>query len=774
MAGSALSVLPAAAWGQAAVPPTHGGRHPAHASARPARLSRPAAPYHASSDEAIAVTGSHAVSHGAVQAMSRSVMDQFVQGTSPMKMLSRLPGINFVANDPLGVDTWGSSLYMRGFMQQQLGVTLDGVPLGAQDYYTYNGQSINFAILSDNIDHMDISQGGGAVDVPATTNLGGAIQIYSADPADRMGGKVAQMFGSNKAFRTYVRFDSGKLNRSGTKFTVSYARSDGQKWKGAGSQFDQQVNAKIVQPLAPESRITAFFNWNDATQFNYADQSLDMLRTLGHRNDYYYPDYTRAYLAAEGQFSGEIANYSDALDVSYYDGVTHASDYLGGLNLHLTLTNRLEWNSVVYGQAENHWGTWTSPYTPSPNGAPLSEQVIFAGNQRFGLTSALRYSLGHHTIEGGVWYENNRYDINEFQYAEPLLGQGVPVSGVLGNFGTPFQHNWGMGYSTNTFQFHLQDSYRVLPNLTLRAGFKSLLVTTAGGATANDAAYNGQTDLPNGSLTTANGFLPHFNAEWHFLPNHELYFDIAKNMRAYSYGGYQLGSAWGVSNQATFDQLKKTIKPESDWVYDVGYRYTTPLIVGSLNLYHADFSNRLQSLTAGTIIQPVSTVVNVGSVSMYGVDAALTVNPVRNLSITNSVSYNHSTYGNDIVSQGTTYALKGKKVIDYPQFMYKANLTYRFHGAEAHFDANYSSRRYFSYVNDMSVAGYWMTSLGARYRFGNYGMLRNLTVDFNVYNLFNTSYISQIGENGFPLSGDFQSALAGPPRQYFGTVSAEF
>ncbi|MBB2201460.1 TonB-dependent receptor [Gluconacetobacter tumulisoli] len=714
------------------------------------------------------------MSHGAVQAMSRSVMDQFVQGTSPMKMLSRLPGINFVANDPLGVDTWGSSLYMRGFMQQQLGVTLDGVPLGAQDYYTYNGQSINFAILSDNIDHMDISQGGGAVDVPATTNLGGAIQIYSADPADRMGGKVAQMFGSNKAFRTYVRFDSGKLNRSGTKFTVSYARSDGQKWKGAGSQFDQQVNAKIVQPLAPESRITAFFNWNDATQFNYADQSLDMLRTLGHRNDYYYPDYTRAYLAAEGQFSGEIANYSDALDVSYYDGVTHASDYLGGLNLHLTLTNRLEWNSVVYGQAENHWGTWTSPYTPSPNGAPLSEQVIFAGNQRFGLTSALRYSLGHHTIEGGVWYENNRYDINEFQYAEPLLGQGVPVSGVLGNFGTPFQHNWGMGYSTNTFQFHLQDSYRVLPNLTLRAGFKSLLVTTAGGATANDAAYNGQTDLPNGSLTTANGFLPHFNAEWHFLPNHELYFDIAKNMRAYSYGGYQLGSAWGVSNQATFDQLKKTIKPESDWVYDVGYRYTTPLIVGSLNLYHADFSNRLQSLTAGTIIQPVSTVVNVGSVSMYGVDAALTVNPVRNLSITNSVSYNHSTYGNDIVSQGTTYALKGKKVIDYPQFMYKANLTYRFHGAEAHFDANYSSRRYFSYVNDMSVAGYWMTSLGARYRFGNYGMLRNLTVDFNVYNLFNTSYISQIGENGFPLSGDFQSALAGPPRQYFGTVSAEF
>ncbi|MBS4073806.1 TonB-dependent receptor [Ameyamaea chiangmaiensis] len=706
--------------------------------------------------------------------MTQASMEQFVAGTSPMKMLGQMPGINFVSDDPLGNDSWGSSLYLRGFSQSQIGMTLDGVPLGSQEYYTYNGQSSSFAIAPDNIAYMSVSEGAGAVDMPATTALGGGIQMFSSDPKEKAGAKISQMFGSNDSFRTFVRLDSGKLTPSGTRFYVSYARSDGMKWKGDGEQFGQMVNAKVLQPIGHSSKLSAFFTWNDATQFNYADQSLAMIHALGYHQDYYFPNYAKAYNAANGQFDSGLAGFDDAIDVSYYEGVTHVSDYLGGLNLDLALTDRLNWTSVVYGQSEHHYGTWTSPYTASPNGAPLSDQIIFAQNQRYGFTSALRYDIAHNSIEGGVWYENNHYTINEFQYAEPVLGEGAPIDPMSGNFGTPFQQNWGMGYNTNTFQFHLQDTYRPLPTLTLRAGFRSLLVTTAGGTTYNNIDYNGQAELPNGSLTSSAAALPHFNIEWRLLPHHEVYVDIAKNMRAYSYGGYQLGTAWGVSNQETFRQLQKTIKPETDWVYAIGYRYTTPRVVGSLNLYHADFSNRLQSLAAGTIIQPVTTVLNVGSVSMYGADISLTVRPFHGLSLTNSFSYNHSVYGNNINSQGTVYDLKGKYVVNYPQFMFKSNVTYQFHQAEVHFDANYISRRYFSYTNDTSVPGFWMTSLGARYRFGDHGVLHNLTFDFNIYNLINTSYISQMGENGNPMSGDYQSLLAGAPRQYFGTISAEF
>ncbi|WP_342627254.1 TonB-dependent receptor [Nguyenibacter vanlangensis] len=756
---TALAVPAMPAWAAAASP---GGKTRAPGKAR------------AVAAEALTVSHARTTAHGATVILGRQVLDQFVPGTSAAKMLSRLPGINFVSDDPLGTDSWGSALYMRGFTQQQLGFALDGIPLGAQDFRPYNGLMSTFAISPDNIAAMDVSQGAGALAMPSTTNLGGAVELRSVDPQMTRGGTVSQTFGSNQTYRTFVRLDTGVLNRSGTRMLVSYARADGRKWKGNGDQFDQQVNAKVVQPIAGAGRLTLFFDWNQTMQFAYADQSLAMLKALGTRNDYYWPYYNLAYLAAQGIYQPSLAGFSDAIDVSYYDGVTIAKDYLGGATLQLPLTDRLDWNTVLYGHGQRQWQTWTSPYTPSPNGAPLSEQVIEPRTQRYGFTSALDYQLGINRIEGGLWYENDHYISDEFQYPEPLLGQGEPLDAVNGRFGTPFQENWGMDYWSNTVQTHLQDTIRPTRNLVFNLGFRSLVVTTRGGGVANDVAYNGQETLPYGTLTAANGFLPDFRADWHFLRHHELYLDITKNMRGYGMSGYQLGSAWGVSSQQTFEALKRTIQPETDWVYDLGYRYSGRLLQGSLNLYHVDFSNRLQSLTAGTIIQPISTVINVGGVTMNGLDAALTLTPLRGLAITNSVSYNHAVYDNNITTQGTTYFLKGQQVVNYPRVMYKSNVTYNFHDAQIHFDAAYTSRRNFSYVGDMSVPGFWMASLGARYRFGDYRFLKNITVDFNVYNLFNSSYVSQMGENGNPLSGDYQSVLVGAPRQYFGTISTRF
>lgn len=54
------------------------------------------------------------------------------------------------------------------------------------------------------------------------------------------------------------------------------------------------------------------------------------------------------------------------------------------------------------------------------------------------------------------------------------------------------------------------------------------------------------------------------------------------------------------------------------------------------------------------------------------------------------------------------------------------------------------------------------------------GILQHITLEFNVYNLLNRSYIATVGEQGNPISGDYQSMLIGAPRQFFGTVRAEF
>lgn len=82
-------------------------------------------------------------------------------------------------------------------------------------------------------------------------------------------------------------------------------------------------------------------------------------------------------------------------------------------------------------------------------------------------------------------------------------------------------------------------------------------------------------------------------------------------------------------------------------------------------------------------------------------------------------------------------------------------------------------------------AGYWLSNLGLDYKLGNMGQyihgagfVQNLVFSFTVTNLTNQLYISTMGEGGNPIGGasaySYQSFLIGAPRQFFGSVRAEF
>ncbi|WP_408874309.1 TonB-dependent receptor domain-containing protein [Gluconacetobacter tumulicola] len=274
--------------------------------------------------------------------------------------------------------------------------------------------------------------------------------------------------------------------------------------------------------------------------------------------------------------------------------------------------------------------------------------------------------------------------------------------------------------------------------------------------------------------------MPHISADWYFIKHHELFFDITENVKSYPIAAYKQGASPFALSQSTYDLLQKQggLKPETDWNYAVGYRFTDSLVQASLYAYHTNFKNRLQQITSGSIVNPISTVANVGGVTMNGVDAGLTLTPIRSLSIYNSISYNHATFDDNLVEPGVTYHLRGQQVVAYPRFMYKNSLSYTWKNFDTHFDTTYMGTRNFSYTGDMKVPHYWLESLGARYHFGSlgrgFGFVKDLTFEFNIYNLTNTKYIATMGENGLPMTGDYQSFLVGAPRQYFGTIRAGF
>ena len=725
--------------------------------------------------EEIAVFG-----HGSTRQMTsitHAMMQQSVPGTSPLKVLSQLPGVLYQSADPLGIYEYSSQIFMRGFSQSQLGFTLDDIPLGDQQFNNYNGLSVTRSIISDNVGGVDVSQGAGAIDVASTSNLGGAIQIHSLDPSHQRGGTISQTFGSNSAMRTYIRLESGDLNKTGTRFYVSYARTNMNLWKGGGYDYSDQVNAKLIQPLSHNSSLKLFFDWSSVQQFDYQDMTMNYLHTVGPRLANYYPDYTAAYKAAQGTYPAPLLKTNDPFDAAYYAGTANRVDYLGGLTLNENLTNILNWKTTLYAHADNGYSTWTTPYMPSPNGAPLSQRIQTPQVARGGFQTALSYKIARHTINAGVWYEYGNFNEGRYFTQAPLLGQGTlgnpttgfPVSKV-------FAHPWQEAFSSNTFVFHLQDTYRVTDTLTINAGFKSMIVNSGNNVATQNLSINGAL-IAQGRLEASNAFLPQISANWRFLPHHELFFDVSHNMRTFPEDGYgtNISATPWTASQTAFQSTKQNLRPETDWVYEGGYRFTTSKISALASLYRINFSNRLQLITSQAGINPVTAVQNVGGVTTNGAEASLTIRPINGLSIYNSFSYAHSTYDQNVETGGVLQAIRSKLVPNYPKFMYKGNISYTIGSFTVHVDGSYLSSRKLTYTNDLHVPGYFLANFGARYNFGSFGFLKGVTTSFNIYNLTNKNYVSTTNElgNNFVNTG-YNYFLIGAPRQFFGTVSANF
>ena len=148
------------------------------------------------------------------------------------------------------------------------------------------------------------------------------------------------------------------------------------------------------------------------------------------------------------------------------------------------------------------------------------------------------------------------------------------------------------------------------------------------------------------------------------------------------------------------------------------------------------------------------------------------------LSWSNSASYNSSTISSDYMTGTATgtrvIASKGKDAVDAPRVLANSALRYHDKRWTGNMSVRHVDKRYFTILNDLSVPGYTTVDAGASYRIPSARMARELLLQFNVANVFDTSYIGPIGTGGFTVSGDNQTLQAGARRLMFFTVGTTF
>jgi iron complex outermembrane recepter protein len=581
-------------------------------------------------DEAILVTAKQTRSATAIPA---SEIQKILPGVSPLKAIQTLPGVLYVTADPWGNNEQNAQIFIHGFAGNQLGYTMDGIPLGDQSYGNYNGLSPQRAVISENVARVIVSAGAGDLATPSNSNLGGTIETYSSDPAKAFGVTANQTVGSYNTSRTYLRLDTG-LSKAGTDSAyVSVARQKAKAWDFNGWQGGWQANAKYVHDDSV-GKLTLYFDYNDMTQPN-EDATVFFKPSAGgtatavqlytpYTKPFYYSDFNgyRSYINAMGNSPAAVGgNYRN-----YYSDAQR-TDYLMYARYEAKIADNVTLSNTAYYHHNDGAGVVAGPLGQSittaqpyldPGYASLPTNCRFAANgngvrptactaltdaqaaargaamvaatggsglitrtteyriDRGGVISSLNAEIGNHKIELGGWFEHNSTTQWRRWYAVPVSDPSLstPYIRPLEKMAPLFTQYQGEA-RINNLQLHIQDTWQVFEPLLVQFGLKTSAQWADGWYPVQPklGSLSGLTgNLPEGKINTLKWFLPAVGATYDVNGHEQVYFNVQKNLRqyqAYLAGG---GGPWFTGSQTAFNAFATDGKPESSWTYEAGLR----------------------------------------------------------------------------------------------------------------------------------------------------------------------------------------------------------
>ncbi|KQV58354.1 MULTISPECIES: TonB-dependent receptor [unclassified Caulobacter] len=712
-----------------------------------------------------------------VQTVKDDAIGLEAAGTSALKAIDKLPGVTFQSADAFGAYEWSTRISIRGFNQNQLGFTLDGVPLGDMSYGNHNGLHISRAVASENIGRVELAQGAGALGTASTSNLGGTLQFFSRDPQQTMGGEIDVTGGSDNMHRVFGRFETGAIEQlGGLRGYISIADQKTDKWKGGGDQKQRQYDAKVVMPLGERGDLTGFYHRSERREQDYQDLSFEMIKRLGRDWDNTQPNWGLAVAAARAYQTGTALPAPFAtVDDAYYAGAGVRDDDLYGAALKLDVTEHVTFNATAYEHKNKGQGLWYTPYLASPGfgtagsaAAPLSIRTTEYDIDRGGLIADLAVELGSHRFSGGFWHEINHFNQARRFYAETAA---APSRDPLDFQENPFFTQWQYAFETKTTTGHLEDEWTISDAFKVNFGFKAIKVTNSVKTVVGNPLA--------GQIESKDNFLPQAGFVWKLSPDIEAFGGYTENLGAFVSAA--TAGPFGSQSQAVVDYVAKTLKPESSKTFELGARYRNERFQGVAAVYHVAFDNRLLAAnTAAPILGLPAVLSNVGSVETKGVELAGTYRLTDAWSLYGAYTYNDSKYEDDVVDGAgkVTVRTKGKTVVNTPKNIFKGELSFEQAGFFGKLGVAYTDKRYYTYENVGGQApSTTIADLTLGYRFGDEGWGKGLQIQANVTNLTDKDYISTIGSGGFVNSdptGTAQTVLTAPPRQFYVSVKKTF
>jgi len=151
----------------------------------------------------------------ASSAVSEDMLNQVSGAASVLGALDYIPGVLVNEGDAFGGDDWSTTISIRGFQvsldEQQLGMTIDGIPNGNSNYG--GGSKANRFLDTENLSGVDVVQGTSDIASWSHEALGGSMNFRSVDPTQDAGLTASTTFGDNNARKSSITHLPGSACR---------------------------------------------------------------------------------------------------------------------------------------------------------------------------------------------------------------------------------------------------------------------------------------------------------------------------------------------------------------------------------------------------------------------------------------------------------------------------------------------------------------------------------------------------------------------------------
>lgn len=709
-----------------------------------------------------------------------AMMEQQSAVSSVLSVIDNLPGISINEGDAFGGDDWSTTITMRGFSidgnQQQLGMTIDGIPNGGSNYG--GGAKANRYLDSENLLTVEVGQGTSNISSASLEALGGTFNFVSKAPSLDKGTTFGYTSGSHDAGRYYFKHETGTLFNN-TQAYVSYSQTETNRWVGDGSnggKDNQHMELKFVSEF-DALIVTGRVSYDDVTESNYNSVSIEQFKQTPQWDQLTWnwtgvPHFDQMFAEGWGtlrentlaylQFEYAISATSSLSVSPYFHNNSGRGDWIppyltSPIDAQGNPTTKGGTNAGSYGFTDSNgtplmpnsrctetlvwpWdsGTGLNPACYPDTATPvMSYRHTHYKKDRLGLTANYQVSVGINDIEAGLWYEQADRD-------ESRDWHKVIDARIYHHFdNTPYWVQYKNTFETDTLKWYVQDSI-ALGAFTLNVGAKQYLVDIE--------KYDHHQGLTTAQINSDSDVLFSAGGLYQLTDYVELFSSYSENFAAIKDGVLERDSS-----------DLSTIEPETAENIDLGVRYQTNAIKLTATAYSIEFDNRITFIAPGSdtggidyTIGTNGSYLNVGGIESSGLELSASYMLTPEWNVYSSYTSNNSEY------KGTAPGFQaGDKVIDSVDDLFVLSTDYYSGNFRFGLSAKYTGER-------GEVDSYTVLDFNAGYSAEvSAGPFKSVDLALVVNNLADESYLAGGTGNG-------STYFIGAPRTAAFTFTANF